>query len=597
MAVAHPPGPTGAPFREARLMPVDLEVERREDGAILLRSRIPLKAYEANITSALLQRCAKMGDKPAIGQRDASGEWAFVSYTQLAQRVRAATQWLLDHVPAGRAILLMAGNSADFAIVSFAAWAAGYPVCPVSTAYGALGGDYGRLKHVVGKVEPAAIVVDDARALGEAISALGLKDAVVVARRHGAVSLEDVFATPVTDAVDQAIAARKATDLAALMLTSGSTGLPKIVPITLDNLAANGAQCQQTIGEAAGWHDVMLDWLPWNHAAGAFVMRTTLLEGGTLYIDDGKPVPGLFEQSIRNMREIGVGYINNVPAGYALLTDALEADPVLRRTFFSKLHLMLYGGAGLPQHVQDRLQAQAVAETGCRIMMTSGYGSTETVSAFMVIYFETDRVGIGLPAPGVQVKLVPYDHRYEIRVRGPNVMSGYLNDPENTARAFDEEGFYRMGDLGLFHDPADYGQGLAYAGRLAEEFKLDNGNWVYGGSLREQLLAQLSPLVSELVLCDDNRPYLTLMLWAKPTEDVAALRVELADRLAAFNRAHAGGSSTIRRAVLLTEPPSANAHEVSDKGTINRRAVLDRRRDLLDRLYAEQPDAEIIVPR
>jgi feruloyl-CoA synthase len=380
-------------------------------------------------------------------------------------------------------------------------------------------------------------------------------------------------------------------DRAALMLTSGSTGLPKVVPITFDNLMANSTQCQQAIGQAAGWHEVMLDWLPWHHAAGAFVLRTTLLEGGALYIDDGKPAPGLFEASIRNLREIPVSYFNNVPLGYAMLTEALEKDAELRSTFFRKMRLMLYGGAGLPQTVLDRLQAAAVAETGCRIMMTSGYGMTETVSAFMVIHFETDQVGIGLPAPGATVKLVPVGDRYELRVRGPNVTTGYLDDPEKTAAAFDEEGFYRTGDLVTFHDPAEPGKGLAFSGRAAEEFKLSSGAWVYGGSLRDGLLKALSPLVVDLVLCDDGRPWLGVMLWAH----AGAEPDEIARRLADFNAGQHGSAARVKRALLLSEPPSANAHEISDKGTINRRAVIDRRAGEVARLYAEAPDEGVIV--
>jgi feruloyl-CoA synthase len=599
---------TLAPFREAKLMPVDLVVERRPDGTILLASRIPLRAYDANLPGALLARCALARDKPALAKRaPGGGVWVFTTYAQLGQAVQATAQWLLDHVPAGRTVMIATDNTPAFAIMSFAAWAAGLPVCPVSTAYGALGGDYGRLKHVIAKVNPALIFAEDGRAMAGALDTLDLGDAQLMTATpdllaRPSIDFAQVLHTPVTGAVAASIAGLKPQSLAAYMLTSGSTGLPKIVPITFDNLAANSAQCQQAIAQAAGWHDVMLDWLPWHHAAGAFVMRTTLLEGGTLYIDDGKPVAGLFDQSIRNMREIGVAYINNVPAGYALLTDALERDPVLRATFFSKMRLMLYGGAGLPQHVHDRLQALAVEETGCRIMMTSGYGATETVSAFMVIHFETDKVGIGLPAPGVQLKLTPYDHRYEVKVKGPNVTAGYLNDPENNARAFDEEGFYRLGDLATFHDPEDFTQGLAYAGRLAEEFKLANGNWVYGGQLRDLLLKALSPLVTDLVLCDDNKPFLTLLVWAN-AQGVAAtlgeggdLNAELAQRLSAFNRAHPGSSSTVRRALVLDTPPSANAHEISDKGTINRRAVLDRRSEALQRLYAETPDGGVIVP-
>lgn len=583
-----------APFREAHLMPVDLDVERRADGAITIVSRIPLRPYDPNIPAAFARRAAVSADKPALAQRGADGEWSFLSYGQLKRDMDAATQWLLDNASDG-AVLILAGNTPAFAVMSFAAQAAGRAACPVSVTYAALGGDYGRLAHVVSKVKPGVVFAEDTAMAKGALEALDLGGATIITGDPGrlskpSVAYADMLATAPAEAVAASIARLQPQDRAALMLTSGSTGLPKVVPITFDNLMANSTQCQQTIGEAAGWHDVMLDWLPWHHAAGAFVLRTTLLEGGTLYIDDGKPAPGLFETSIRNLREISVSYFNNVPLGYAMLTDALEQDAELRATFFRKMRLMLYGGAGLPQTVLDRLQAAAVAETGHRIMMTSGYGMTETVSAFMVIHFETDRVGIGLPAPGTTVKLVPVGDRYELRARGPNVTAGYLDEPEKTAAAFDEEGFYRTGDLVTFHDPGDPSQGLAFSGRAAEEFKLSSGAWVYGGGLRDGLIKALSPLVSDLVLCDDGRPYLGVMLWARPDAELA----EIGRRIAAFNSEQHGSAARIKRALLLKDPPSANAHEISDKGTINRRAVIDRRAGEVERLFAETPDEGVI---
>jgi feruloyl-CoA synthase len=583
------------PFREAHLLPVDLEIERRPDGTILIASKVPLRPYDANIPAAFARRAAESGDKPALGRRGADGAWTFTSFAQLKRDMDAATQWLMDQPMAGP-VLILAGNTPAFAVMSFAAQASGRAACPVSVTYAALGGDYGRLAHVIAKVKPAVVFAEDTAMASGALQTLDLGGATIVTTdpsklSKSATAYADVLATVATPAVARSIAGLKPQDRAALMLTSGSTGLPKVVPITFDNLAANSAQCQQTIGEAAGWHEAMLDWLPWHHAAGAFVLRTTLLEGGTLYIDDGKPAPGLFETSIKNLREISVSYFNNVPLGYTMLVDALEKDPVLRATFFKKMRLMLYGGAGLSQTVHDRLQAAAVAETGHRIMMTSGYGMTETVSAFMVIHFETDKVGIGLPAPGAILKLSPVGERYEVRAKGANVTKGYLDEPEKTADAFDEEGFYRTGDLAVFHDPADPTQGLAFAGRAAEEFKLSSGTWVYGGALRDGILKALSPLVLDLVLCDDGRPYLGVMLWPTAGADPA----EIAKRLAAFNVGQSGGAARVKRALLLTDPPSANAHEISDKGTINRRAVIDRRADQVERLFAETPDDGVMA--
>jgi feruloyl-CoA synthase len=586
---------SAAPFREAKLLPVDLDIERRDGGVLLISSRVPLQPFEFNIPAAFARRAVQSGDKSALARRGGDGDWAHTSFATLKRAMDGATQWLLAQ-PQNGPVLILAGNTLGFAVMSFAAQAAGRAACPVSMTYAGLGGNFGRLAHVIAKVKPAIIFADDTAATAAALEYLDLGDARIVTAdptklRKPAVAFADVVATEPTEAVADSIARLKSDDIAALMCTSGSTGLPKVVPITFNNLAANAAQCLQTIGEAAGWHDVMLDWLPWHHAAGAFVLRATLLEGGTLYIDDGKPAPGLFETSIRNLSEISVSYFNNVPLGYTMLVDALEKDAALRATFFKNMRLMLYGGAGLPQTVYDRLQACAVAETGCRIMMTSGYGMTETVSAFMIIHFETDKVGIGLPAPGTTIKLVPVGDRYELRARGPNVTEGYLDEPEKTAQAFDEEGFYRTGDLCVLLDPDDVSKGLGFAGRAAEEFKLSSGTWVYGGAIRDELLKALSPLALDMVLCDDNRPYLALLLW--PTS--GADRAEIAARLAAFNAGQHGVASRIRRALLLSEPPSANAHEISDKGTINRRAVIDRRASDVERLFADMADADILV--
>lgn len=581
------------PIREAKLLPVDLHVEKRADGTILMRSNIPLRDYEANLPAAFASQAQRQGDKPAMAKRPAEGgDWNYVSYREMKRRADAISQWLLDTVAKGRSMMIMADNGPNFCFMTFAGWGAGTPVCPVSTTYAALGGDYGRLKHVVSRTNPAVIFAASEAAV-TAFRNVDTGDAIIITAvegLEGTISLDSLLSTPVTDAVANSIEALKPDDIAAYMATSGSTGLPKLVIISFDNLAANSAQCQQTIGESAGWHDMMLDWLPWHHAAGAFVMRTTLLEGGTVYVDDGKPVPGLFDQSVQNLREIGVGYYNNVPLGYTMLVDALEQDDVLRKTFFERMRLMLYGGAGLSQPVYDRLQACAIAETGHRIMLTSGYGLTETVSAFMVIHFESDEVGLGLPTPGAEIKLVPTGDRYELRARGPNITRGYLGDPVKTAEVFDDEGFYRTGDLAVFHDENQPERGLAFAGRAAEEFKLSSGTWVYGGALRDQIVRDLSKYISDLVLCDENQPYLSMMAWPKPgvTAD------EITDAMRSFNATQHGGSR-VRRLLLLTTPPNPNAHEVSDKGTINRRAVIDRRRPDVDRLYAENPDDDILI--
>jgi feruloyl-CoA synthase len=397
-----------------------------------------------------------------------------------------------------------------------------------------------------------------------------------------------VLATAITEAVSKSIEAIEPDEPTLYMLTSGSTSLPKAVIQTQRMLASNLAQGQQVLGATAGWDDVMLDWLPWNHVSGAYTKMGTLTSGGTLYIDGGRPMPGAFDESLQNLKEIAPKFYVNVPFGYAMLADAIEKDDELRRRFFGNLRLALYGGAGLPQALYDRFQQLAVDTVSERIFFTTGYGATETSSGCMAIYFPTEEVGIGLPMPGLTLKLVPNADRYEVRLKGPMITPGYLGlSDEDNRKIFDDEGFYRTGDAAQLHDPNDLGKGLKFAGRLAEEFKLSSGTWVSAGRLRAQLIEALSPLVSDLLICGENRDRLAILAWPKAAID-AALEADIAARLRSFN-AGRGASERITSFSILREPPSVDAHEVSDKGTINQRVALLRRAADVDRLY-QQPE-------
>jgi feruloyl-CoA synthase len=398
---------------------------------------------------------------------------------------------------------------------------------------------------------------------------------------------------------------------AVYMLTSGSTGMPKAVVQTQRMLSTNMHQAFQTLGEAAGWNDVMLDWLPWSHVSGAFNLLAAAVFGGTLYIDDGKPAPGLFEETIRNLREIAVPYFCNVPAGFAVLVDVLESDELLRKRFFSKLRMILYGGAGLPQPILNRLQTMAINETGFRIFMTSGYGATETASGCMAISWDTDKVGIGLPMPGLETKLVPQGDRYEVRLRGDNVMPGYLDNEEGTAKAFDDEGFYRTGDAARFHDEDDVNQGLYFAGRLAEEFKLGTGTWVYAGQVRAKLIEALAPAIGDLLLCGIGRDHLAVLgvpnlaglreIAGEPGAELADLTGNMKVRefidtsLQAYNAENSASSKRIRRFAFMREAPNAARHEISDKGTLNQLIASENRAEEIDELYAPSPGQHVLV--
>jgi feruloyl-CoA synthase len=594
------------PFRQTDFLPVDLAVERRSDGAIVLRSRIPLQEFEPCLPRVLAVQAARLGDKPYLVQRQGPQcAWTPHSYTQTKRDTDAIAQWLLNQgIARDRPILLLSGNSIAHALVKFGGMAVGVPACPVSANYGLMDSNFTRLRHVVQLTRPGVIFVENAQPFARALEQVDFGDALVLTATledapRGAASLKDVLATPVTSAVADRIAALRGEDHAAYMLTSGSTGPPKAVVQTYANIAANIAQASQTIGAAAGWAGTTMDWLPWNHVSGAFGKMLTLVAGGTLYIDDGKPVPGpMWQESLRNLREVPGSYYVNVPLGYQLLVEALEADEDLRRTFFRDLRVLLYGGAGLPQPLYERLQSLAVATIGKRLMLISAYGSTETTSGCLAIHFETDKVGLGVPMPGISVKLVPVDTRYEVRIAGPVVTPCYLRDPQRTAESRDEEGFYRMGDLAVFHDPERPEQGLAFAGRLAEEFKLGSGTWVSGGQLRAELLRQLAPLVDELVLCGEGYTSIAVLAWpnraALESAGSEGLRAKIRERLAAHNAANPGASTSVRRLLLLQEPPNAGAHELSDKGTVNRSAVLKRRAADVERLYAESADVGVI---
>lgn len=585
-----------APFRDAEFMPVDLDVERHADGTIILQSQVPMPPHNPNLVAAIFGKADSQPDALALAERGEDGNWNRLTYRDLQARIRSAAQWMLDTLPQGGAFMVVSENKLDAAILNIACYCAGLIHTPVSPSF-AMVADPTRLRHVADLTDPVAVYVSGNPAFVAAVEQVIRVGVPIITPKpdnfsRPTTALSDLYKTEPSNDVATSITAINPQDICTYMMTSGSTGLPKVVTLTMAALAANTAQTYAAVGRAAGWDDVMLDWLPWHHAAGMSVLRSCLVFGGSLYIDAGKPLPGLIETTIRNLTEIPITYFNNVPTGYAMLVEAMETDAALKRSFFSKMRLMLYGGAGLSQDIYDRLQKMAVEETGCRIHMTTGYGMTETVSGCLTIHYPTRNVGIGLPCPGVVMKLIPSDDRYEVRLKGPNLMSGYLNAPDKNAEAFDADGFYRTGDLARFVANGNLDEGLAFAGRLAEEFKLLNGGWVYGGELKTKLLSALSDDVMELVLCDANRPYLTAMIWARAgTADGVADRI--GNTIAQFNKGPGGQSTTIKRFALLDQPPNPTMHEVSDKGTINRRAVLKNRADVLGDLYADAPSRAI----
>jgi feruloyl-CoA synthase len=609
-------------FRKIEWLKRDIAVERRDDGTIVLKSRIPLQAYEKHVPASLAKWATEAPERIWLAQRGgADRQWRKVSYGEAKRTVDALTQGLLNlKLEPGRPVAILSGNSIEHALMTQAAMQARHPAAPVSPAYSLMSQDHVKLKYLFDLIKPGVVMVQDGPTFEKALKALNLGGVTVVhvlrpCEGIRSISFADLAATPVTKAVDESIAKITPDTVGKLLFTSGSTGMPKAVINTQEMMCANAAMMMQVRPRTAGSiPPTVLDWMPWNHTMGGnAAFNPVLVDGGTFYIDDGRPMPGQFEETIRNLREVSPTYYANVPAGYAALAAAMEKDDALCRSFFRNLTVMAYGGARLPDDLYDRMQALAVKTTGERIVFYTGWGSTETAPTSTGTYWDTERVGlIGLPFPGVELKMVPCGSKYELRLRGVNVTSGYFGQPELTKKMFDEEGFYCIGDAGVFVDPADPVAGIIFAGRVVEDFKLTTGTFVHVGSLRTDAIAAATPVVHDALVAGQDRPFIGLLAWPnlhacrqivgnveasyenviRHPEVIACLK----RGLEAHNRS-CGGSSSLRvaRVMLLVEPPSIDGNELTDKGYINQRAGLERRADLVERLYAERPGEDVIV--
>lgn len=584
-----------APCRPIRFGDVGLEIERRDDGTLILSAKAPLEPYERNLMRRFWALGETQGDKTWIAERDGDG-WKRLTYGEARRDVSAVANWLKARgVLASRSILVLSGNTPTHALWMFGAMAAGVPICSVGVNYSLLSTDFERLRHVVDLVRPAVIFAETAE-FARAAEAIAPADAVIVSAEAdafpaGTVAMSGVLSEPDVDGIGQALEALDPTAPARYLLTSGSTGRPKAVIHTQAMMTGNTASGAQAMGDAFDWGGTMLDWLPWSHIAGSSLLTNITWLGGTLHIDDGRPTATGFAATLRNLKEVPVRFYGTMPSGYAMLADALEADEDLRKTFFSELRVMLFGGAGLPQPLHDRLQRLAVATTGQRFMFVSGYGSTETGSAISYTWWESTRVGIGLPVPGAALKLVPADGAYEVRVKAASVTPGYHGDEARTREAFDEEGFLRMDDLADFHDPDEPLLGLFFAGRRVEQFKLANGTFVAAGRLRTDLLEALPGMFRDVVICGEGQADLRVLAWADPEAarrlgDWAAVQAAVAEGLRRYNATHTGQSERLAGLLFLEAPPDVEGHEVSDKGSINRAMVLRRRAGDVARLYA-----------
>jgi feruloyl-CoA synthase len=581
-----------------------VHVETRPDGALIVSAGRDLPADYPLIIDRLREAAERRPDTVFLAERRGppsqgqSRQWQRLTYAEAWAKTGAIASWLIAEGfgPNSLPVVILSDNSIENALFMFGAQRAGVVVASVSPNY-SLSGDFTRFDHVIDLVEPALVFAQDSQAYAAALDRIAARGAriVTVDGKRGI-----TFAALANGSVDAAVAERR-THITAdtpvkILFTSGSTGRPKGVLNTHGNLASAIEMIRAT-GEPLDPSrvPVTLDWLPWHHTwGGNSNLNGIVRSAGSLYIDGGRPVPGRFAETIENLRELSPSSFGSVPAAYPLLLDALEKDADLRAKFFRNMRGLGYGGALLPQESFDRLQATAAEQLGERLPFACGWGMTETTSFGLIVYWNVDRAGLlGLPAPGFTLKLVPAGDRYELRVKGPNVMPRYHRDDAATKQSFDEEGFFRTGDAARWVDEAQPEAGLLFAGRVAEEFKLASGTWVQATTLRTRLLDALQPYVRELVIAAPDRPWLGALVWLAPDLD-KDWRSALTAKLTTFNADHAGSSTRVRRLLPLAEPPSPAAGEVTDKRSINTRGVLERRASDVARLYAEPADPEVL---
>ena len=588
----------------AALAPPRIEREDLPGGGFVLRHADPLQPHARCIGSWLEHWNRVRPHAEFLSERAPGGGWRRLSYAQTREAVGRIAQGLLElHLPAGKPVVVLSDNAVDHALLILASMHIGRPVCTVSSAYSRLTKDFSRIHGILDTLDPALVYAGDAAVYGAASGSWkGNAMRVFSANADqvaGALAFATLAAHIETPAVMDAFTHIRPEHHAKYLLTSGSTGTPKVVINTHLMLTANQQQIAQVWPFLNRHRLVLLEWLPWSHTFGAnHNFNMALCHGGSLAIDEGRPVPGLIDKTVANLREVKPNFYFNVPRGFDMLLPYLDSDPAFAHDFFERLEGIFYAGAALPQSLWERIVAAAAKVRARPLWFTSAWGSTETSPAVTSVHWPIERAGcIGSPLPGVELKFLPNGGKLELRVRGPNIFPGYRNNPEASAQAFDAEGYYLIGDAGQLVDAGNVNAGVAFDGRVAEDFKLLSGTWVSVGTLRVKAVSALAPLVSDAVVTGHDREEIGLLLFPTPAAKALSaeqLRSKIQAALRALAAEPGGSSQRITRVLLLDEPPSVDAGEITDKGYLNQRAILARRKADVDALYAEPGDARVI---
>ena len=610
------------PVRPVRVASLGAIVDRRPNGVTYIRSPKPLGEYPARITDRLVLWADRAPDLVFLAQRAASGEWQTTTYAQALARVRKLARGLLDHgLSQDKPLMILSGNSVEHGLLALAAMYAGIPYAPIAPAYSLAVTEFTALSYLWQNFTPAMVFVDDGakfvRPLKSVLQGGNTKVVFHTSRPDGipSLSLSELESAAPSPIVEDANRRTQPESIAKILYTSGSTGLPKGVITTHRMLCSNQQMLCEVLQFLQDQPPVLCDWLPWNHTfGGSHNFGIALYNGGTLYIDSGKPTKELFGETIRNLREIPATACFNVPKAYEMLVEHLSTDAALRGTFFSRLQCLFFAAAGLSQHIWDALQDIAFETCGEEILVVTGLGATESSPYALSTGIEGAAAGhLGLPVPGVELKLVPVEEKIEARLRGTSITPGFWRRPELNAAAFDEENYYCLGDAVKFLDPENLLRGFVFDGRLNEDFKMSSGTWVRVGPLRMRLLAHFGILLQDVVIAGPDREFATALLFPaletcrklcpELPEDAAPavvlsrpnIRAVFQERLQSFAAASTGSSTRIERAILLDTPPSLEVQEVTDKGSINQKTVLKNRAALVDDLYREPVPVHVLT--